>query len=142
MAWFTLILEGIRNYFAQDALISYKLIVSLIYLILIDTFFGVWKHYKNKSLSSSGWGSFATKIIIYWGFYIVARNIAGIPFLDWSGDLLISGLLIRESISIVENMEKMKPGTIPPWITKRLKDFDDNGNFIQPAPNPRKEGGV
>ncbi len=128
------IYAAIKAYLLRDQLISPQLTFGLLELVLIDTVLGVWKHFKAKTISSSGFGSFVTKIIIYWLFVRAADQLAHIKVsefasLDWTGDLLISGLLIRESISILENMEAIRPGIIPNWITKRLKDFEDDGKL-------------
>jgi hypothetical protein len=43
--------------------------------------------------------------------------------------LCYAALLVRESISIIENIGAIKPDLLPKWILKRLKSFDDKGQF-------------
>lgn len=127
---------AVKAYFTEGLNISPQLTFGLIELVIIDTILGIWKHIKRRTVSSTGFGNFATKVIIYWLFIRAAEQLAKIKVaevasLSWTGDLLISGLLIREGISILENMEAIRPGIVPGWITKRLQDIDDDGELNQ-----------
>lgn len=121
------IMQVIKIQFEKDHNISYDITLNILYLVIIDTFLGVWKHWKLKSLSSEGWAKFTTKIIIYWLFIKVVDKVTVVTYIDWTGDLLLSGLLVREAISIIEKMGVIYPNIIPPWILKRLKTFDKTG---------------
>jgi hypothetical protein len=44
-------------------------------------------------------------------------------------DLCYAALVVREAISIIENLGVIKPGLIPLWILKRLKQYDNEGTF-------------
>jgi phage-related holin len=123
----TLAYEAIKAQFLKDHSISWDITVNIFDLVLIDTALGLWKHIKLNSFSSEGWGRFATKIIIYWLFIKVVDKVNVISYIDWTGDLLLSGLLVREAISIIENMGVIYPNIIPKWILKRLQAFDENG---------------
>lgn len=125
------IITCIHQAWDRDHVVSWELITGLATLIIIDTFLGVWKHTKLGTISSSGFGSFAGKVIIYVLFEKTVEQIAGIKILEWTGDVLISALLIREAISIIENMASIRPELIPGWILKRLKDFDEDGKINQ-----------
>lgn len=48
---------------------------------------------------------------------------------DWFRTFICTALLVREGISIVENLNKIKPGLIPKIITKYLKEFDEKGIY-------------
>jgi hypothetical protein len=61
----------------------------------------------------------------------VANWLALIPLLGITGDVIICGMMVRETISIGENIEAIQPGTLPKWLVKRLKDFDDDGQINQ-----------
>lgn len=122
---------SIKAIFIRDHIVSWDRTVSILQLVIIDTFLGIWKHAKKKTLSSDGWGKVTTKVIIYWLFIKVVNHIVQIKYLEWTGDLLLSGLLVREAISIIENMGVIYPGIIPGWILKRLKQFDENGKILE-----------
>jgi hypothetical protein len=38
-----------------------------------------------------------------------------------------TALIVRESVSIVENAGKISPNLVPSWVRKYLRDFDENG---------------
>ena len=37
--------------------------------------------------------------------------------------------MVREAISIVENIGEIKPDLLPAWVLSRLKKFDESGQF-------------
>ena len=81
------------------------------------------------------------KIIIYSILLVIAHGFASytiegeqIEPLKWFRSFICTALLIRESISIVENSNKIMPGIIPSMITKYLKDFDEKGQFRNEQP--------
>jgi len=119
----------IKAAFIRDHVVSWDITANIFLLVIIDTALGVWKHWKLNSLSSDGWGKLFTKIIIYWAFIKVVNAVAEVKYLSWCGDLFLSGLLIREAISIIENIGVIYPGLIPAWILKKLKGFDETGDF-------------
>lgn len=113
-----------------------EFITSLGVLIAIDTALSVAYHFKAKTLSSDGFAKFFSKIIIYGAVLIVIHTGTHIKTdegiivaLQWLDSLGYTALYVREAISILEKAEKLSPGTLPLWIVKRLKDFDDNGNL-------------
>lgn len=129
-AWFKIAFE-------RDHVVSFDIVVNIALFLVIDTILGVWKHIKKGTVSSEGWGKFITKFIIYFLLIKVVDKIATIKLLGWSGDLFLSGILIHEAISIIENMGAIYPGVIPPWILKKLKDFDDDGEVNNSSTDPK-----
>lgn len=113
-----------------------EFIISMAVLIIIDTVLSLIYHFKVKTISSSGFSKFFLKIIIYSAFLIVIHtgthlNIKGdaIGLLGWLDSFGYTAIFVREALSIIEKAEKLRPGTIPVWITKRLKSFDDTGKL-------------
>ena len=133
--------QKIQLAFVRDHIISWDLVTAVVSLLMVDTFLGVWKHHKLGTLNSKGFGSFMAKVVIYWLFIKTADHIARVKLLEWSGDILISGLLVREGISIFENMGVIYPGIVPPWILKKLRDFDDDGKVNDSSQDPSQSNG-
>jgi phage-related holin len=125
----TALWTAFRIAFERDHNISFALVSSIMWLVLIDTSLGFWKSIKMGRVSSSGFGKLFTKLIIYWLFIKMVDKVIVVDFLTWAGDLFLSGLIIREAISIIENMDLIYPGIIPPWISRKLHDFDDDGEI-------------
>ena len=108
----------------------------LIIFMTIDTLTSWWYHIKNKSFSSKGFARLFTKIIIYSILLILAHGFAAhtvngetIEPLKWFRTFICTALMVREGLSIIENLNKIMPGIIPPMITKYLNDFDEHGKF-------------
>lgn len=111
----------------------------LIYLsiaILIDTILGVWKAFKYNQISSTKLGGLVVKVVLYGLFLILINSLSNFAQYNWS-KLLFSylqetfyvAIMIRETISIVENIGAIKPDLLPSWILKKLKSFDESGKY-------------
>jgi len=111
-------------------------------LIILDTFLGLVKNWKRGTISSKGFGDLFYKLLVYASVLITAHvimyftvngqhvSIKGSSFFD---DILMSGMILRESISIFENIAKIRPNLLPKFILKKLHDFDsESGKPIQP----------
>jgi len=110
----------------------------LIIFMTLDTFVSWWFHIKKRDFSSKGFSMLFVKIIIYSILLIIAHGFASYTIagevvepLKWFRSFICTALLIRESISIVENLNKIMPGIIPPIITRYLNDFDEKGYFTK-----------
>ena len=129
------IVARIEKYLFSD----WEFLKFLILFMTIDTLVSWWYHIKQKTFSSKGFAQLFTKIIIYSLLLILSHGFAvhtiGGETLDplkWFRTFICTALMVREGISIVENMNKIKPGIIPPAITKYLKGFDEHGKFNKP----------
>ena len=107
---------------------DWKFIGFLAVLVAIDTATGVWKHWKKGTVTSIGFGRTITKLVIYAAFLILTHVLAsftvkGEPnvILSWFPEVAYTMLIVREALSIIENMNEIMPGIIPAWITDRLK---------------------
>jgi toxin secretion/phage lysis holin len=105
-------------------------------MIAIDTMLGIWKAWKYSVLSSSRFGGMIIKSVLYAFFLIVVHNLTNFSTNEltkslflWVEELCYAALLVREAISIVENIGAIKPDLLPKWILKRLKSFDEKGQF-------------
>ena len=119
--------DWLHHRWELDHIISWNLFTGVVVLLMIDTVLGMWKHWNLKTFSSSGFGKLLGKVVIYCAFFKMSDIVARVQMLGWTGDFMVSALLIREAISITENMAILRPELIPSWILKRLKDFDEDG---------------
>lgn len=115
---------------------DWSFLVYLVIMIMIDTILGVWKAFKYGKLSSARFGGLVIKSVLYAIFLVVIHNLTNFSTNDvtksifmWVEELCYAALLVREAISIVENIGAIKPDLLPVWILKRLKSFDEKGQF-------------
>lgn len=105
--------------------------------VTIDTILGVIKHFVYKDFSSEDfWTKFAKKIFIYIILLILSNILINytvnghvVGTTQWFGEYLCVAMLIREAVSVLENINAIYP-VLPPWILKRMKDFNDNGEYV------------
>ena len=55
---------------------------------------------------------------------------------DWIEQGVYSALLVAEFLSIIENADKIRPGIIPKFIAKKLKQYNETGNIDRPNADP------
>ena len=112
---------------------DWEFVKYLVVLVVIDTILGFSKHYIKHDISSKAYGMIAKKIMSYSIVMIVAHVVATfrvggeqIESLVWFRYFACSALMVREAISIIENLEVISPGFIPKSIVRRLSEFDSN----------------
>lgn len=96
--------------------------------IAIDLVLALYYHWKNGTLESKGVDKFTTKIIAYSSALILVHILESftvngtrvVPF-DWTSSIAYSTILIRETTSIAEKIEMLRPGTLPTFIIRALK---------------------
>lgn len=128
--------SGAAAFFNTYMFDDWSFLVYLVVMIMIDTILGVWKALKYGILSSSRFGGMIIKAVLYAFFLIVVHNLTSFSsneitrsIFAWVEELCYAALLVREAISIIENTGAIKPDLLPKWILKRLKTFDENGQF-------------
>lgn len=114
--------------------------------IAIDTLASIVKHFIYKDVSSDEfWKKFSRKIFVYLilmilsnllAHYTVKGNVVGPT--EWISDYLCVFMILREAISILENLNAIIP-VVPVWLLKRLKDFNENGEYIKNIKNKEEE---
>lgn len=115
----------------------------LVILMVIDTLAGFIFAWKLKKINKDNFSKVFVKAFAYAAFAITVHvlthvKIGGnqIPFLEYVDYLALSGLIVREAISILDKLAKLSPGLVPKWLRKRLKDFDNlSGNLIDSKNN-------
>ena len=105
--------------------------------VLVDTAVSLVKHWLLKDISSETfWAKFAKKIFVYMMLLITSNILSNytvnghvVGSTQWLGEYLCVAMLIREAVSIVENSNAIL-SWCPTWLLKRLKDFNDKGEYI------------
>ena len=126
--------EILQKYLIGDV----EFIKYIVVLVGLDTILGFIKHLMHKDANSKDFfNEFAKKIFIYLALIILATvlynvtaNGSHVVPIEWISTFIYSMMIIREAVSIVENIQAIYP-IFPAAIVKRLKDFRDNGEYIE-----------
>lgn len=128
------IVAEIGQYFYQDWEFAKWIGVA----VTVDTLLGIVKHLVHKDASSEDfWSKFAKKIFVYMLLLIIANvltnytvggNVVGTT--QWMGTYICTYMIVRESISVIENANAIYP-ILPKSIIKRFKDFNEKGEYIK-----------
>lgn len=129
-------LGGVKAVFEQYIFSDWQFAYFLIIIIAVDTVLGTYKAWKSKSLESRAYGRLFEKVLLY-GCVLIMTNvlvtftISGVAtgMFNWLDDALYCGIMVREAISIVENVAEIKPDLLPAWVVRRLKKFDESGKL-------------
>lgn len=106
-------------------------------LIVMDTILGVAKNWKHGTLSSDAWGKIFWKLLTY-GFILILAHIIThftvdgklVIVFSWFDEAIYSALMVKESISILENLGAINENLVPKWMLQRLKTYDTSGKFV------------
>lgn len=127
---------GIKTVFDTYIFSDWQFVFFLVIIVLVDTILGTYKAYKKKTLESRAYARLFEKILLYGGILIMSHVLISFPIsgtatglFDWVDDVLYCAMMVREAISILENVGEIKPNLLPAWILARLKKFDESGQF-------------
>ena len=103
-------------------------VIYLAVLFSVDAILGFTKHWLNGTTSSKGFGDAAIKLLLYTAVLILGHVFGHVEAaaggqsqnLTWFKTFSCVFLMVREGISIVENIEEIRPGFFPKWLVKRL----------------------
>ena len=106
--------------------------------VILDTILSVIKHFIKKDASSGAFFSkFSLKIGVYLILLILSNILAnytvqGSPVgaTQWISTYLCVFMMVREIFSCIENLQAIYP-ILPTSFIKRLKDFNDKGQYIK-----------
>lgn len=106
--------------------------------VILDTVLGVIKHLLHKDASSESFFSkFGKKIAVYIVLLILSNVLTNytvqgsiIGPTQWIGTYLCVFMMVREGFSCVENIQAIYP-IFPTSFVRRLKDFNDKGEYIK-----------
>lgn len=130
---FAPLLKFIDTYIFAD----WQFVKFLTVICIVDTILGFYKAYLLHELSSKGFAMVFKKIIVYSAALITTHvfvhfTIANKAYavFSWFDYVVFAAIMIREVISIFENIAIIDPNAFPKGILKRLKQFDSmTGEF-------------
>lgn len=124
------------HYTEKYVFADWQFLNFLIVLVIIDTVLGIYKAYKSDALTTRIVHMLFQKIIIYTCFLVLVHIVSHFTiegeknsFFTWFNSFAYSAIIVRESISVLENMGAIRPGLIPYWILKKLRQYDKDGYF-------------
>ena len=127
IALFATAIKLIQTYLFSD----FEFLIWLFILIVLDTATGMLHAWKQKSFSSFGFSKVIVKVVLYVVALIVVNvlqnfKIGGehVPVFDWIDYFLCTAMILREAISIFENIARIMPGLLPRWVLSHLKAFE------------------
>jgi len=125
------IFSPLLNFFECYVFDDWQFMQFMIILIVLDSILGIWRAIKRKEVSSKGFGMIFKKLFIYMSLLILSHvlvnfKIEGKPSLIfmWFDDLVYSAILLRESISILENVAIIYPNAVSKLVLEKLKEFE------------------
>lgn len=127
---------GIKTVFDTYIFSDWQFVLFLIVIILVDTVLGTYNAWKKKTLESRAYARLFEKILIYGGILITSHvlisfTISGTAtgLFNWVDDLLFCMIMVREAISICENIGEIRPDLLNKKLLARLKKFDESGEY-------------
>lgn len=136
LLWGTGVLTAVKFVVEKYLFADWQFLWFLFVLILLDTILGLWKSWKYQNLSSRGFAGFFEKVALYASFLILVHvlmtfTVEGKPLrvFGWINNVFYSAIVVREAISVIENIGAIKPDLIPSWILAYLKKFDSSGKL-------------
>ena len=110
---------------------DWEFINFLIVICAVDTLLGFVKALKQKNISSRGFSMVFKKIIIYSCALITSHAMVNYTvggkvnrLFTYFDFVVFSSIMVREGISIFENIASIDPKAFPKRILKYLRDFD------------------
>lgn len=115
---------------------DWEFLLFLLILITGDTILGFINAWQKHLLHSKGFGQILWKLFAYCSVLIVTHvlthyRVDGVQnyiFL-WFDDTAYAAMVLREAISILENIGLIYPGLVPKWILSRLKQMNLTGKL-------------
>ncbi len=131
----TPLLELFERYVFGD----WEFVRWLVVLMCLDTFLGFVKHWYRRDVSSKAWGMIVKKLIVYSCVLVLSHVMSNFAIVGnavesfiWFRYFACSALMVREALSIIENVEEICPGFFPKAIITKLREFDSiNGNKLE-----------
>lgn len=137
MIWLGIITAPWIYYVEKYIFNDWSLLVSLGMLVVLDTFFGIWKALKKRDVekegfTKKGFSKIIPKLAIYAGWLILMGVLEKASVLgkqnivmDWIHTGAVSILLMREAISVGENLLAIRPdGKLKKLVDRMNKFFD------------------
>lgn len=127
LAFWATVLKIISTYLFRD----WEFLKWIAVLIVVDTVLGMVQAWREHAFSSLGFSKFFVKIAMYGAGLIVTNVLYNFTIrgehptvLDWFAYFMLVGMVIRESISVLEKIAVLEPRLLPTWVLPRLKALD------------------
>lgn len=124
-------LTGIIKFVETYVYSDWSFLISLFILISLDTATGFLKAFVQKNFESAKVGKIAIKLVLYCSALICVHVLTNFtvngehpPLIGWFDDFAFSLLMIREGVSVLENIAIIKPDLLPKKLLTYLKQFD------------------
>lgn len=117
-----------KEFFVTYIFADFDFLYSLGIFVAIDSLTGFFQAVKNRRVKSSSYASIFTKIIVYAIILTIChglQRVAADQFAPIKGSIYIA-LMVRESISILENIGKINRKYVPAFIRKYLTDLQED----------------
>jgi toxin secretion/phage lysis holin len=118
-------------FFKEYVFDDFEFLKFLFVICAVDTALGFFKAVVHKNVSSRGFSMVFTKIIIYSAALICSHVLVSFTVhnkayavFSWVDTVIFSGIIVREAVSIFENIALIDPTAVPKRLLKYLKDFD------------------
>lgn len=103
--------------------------------VVLDTLLGLVKAWIKKDISSEEfWAKFSKKIFVYICLLILSNVLtnykvhgSSVGATEWIGSYLCTFMLVREGISVLENVNAIVP-IVPEWLLERMREFEKGDN--------------
>ncbi len=119
--------QFVNKYIFDD----WEFLKFLFVICSVDTCLGVLKAIKQKQVSSKGFGMVFNKLITYSAALICTHVLVHFTVehksyivFSWMDSVIYSAIIVREALSIFENISYLQPGVFSASILKYLHQFD------------------
>ena len=123
------------NIFEKYIFSDWQFLVFLLILTALDTILGLYRAWLKKELSSQIFSRVFTKLLLYLSMLVLTHVLVSFTvegaknsIFGWFSSVAYAGIMVRESLSILENLTAINPNILPGWVMDRLKGFDKSGN--------------
>lgn len=128
LGWF---FAPFAQWFKEYVFDDFEFLKFLFVICSVDTALGFFKAVRMKSVSSRGFAMVFNKVIIYSAALICSHVLVNFTVHDktytvfsWVDTVIFSAIIVREAVSIFENIALIDPTFVNGRLLKYLKDFD------------------
>lgn len=141
-----LLLAPVFVFFERYIFNDFGYLPWLVVLIALDTGLGFGLAIIRREIDKDKFGDILIKVTVYSSCLIVGHvlenfTVSGdtIPGGNYMKILIYVAIIIKESISVLENAGKVSKRLVPKFILARLKNFDETGDISNLTKTPKKD---
>ncbi len=119
------VLAIIKKYLFSD----FEYLKWLTLFIVLDTLLAMYYHFRNGTFGSSGVNMISAKLITYSSALILVHGLEHFTIdgleqktFSWTSTVAYTIFIMREGWSIAEKIELIKPGFLPEFMVKAMKE--------------------